>query len=371
MAYCLFVRVPGLSALVVCSDLFGYRLDALWNVVTHQANRGLVSFLVSGQFSGHAVVLPFPWPLYSPPSRHRIVLMAASTKRSPRKPKASTAGATPARGVASAGNGKAPGPTAGHKGTSATTLAAKETSTSGNGNGSAPVPTTQPSRDMERGRDGQPTPEEKKTIINTTNGTHTSDTTPPAKGTTQAPPLHVGSAQHIRKSRESNGSDVPEKKRKMTISDVETVQNLIEKCLQLYLTKDEVISVLREQATIDAEFTKLIWGRLEGENPQFFKCYNTRLKLKAQIQMFNHLLTEQAAVVRRMQEGWNTYPNSSATASGIPLFQSGGNFGFDDQGLKVEQMEMGDGDKQMDMKRTWSLSDFGLPDGKETGSPWR
>lgn len=251
--------------------------------------------------------------------------MAASTKRSPRKAKAAS-GSTSAVGKDGAG-----GPT---------------------------EPTT------------QPTPE--AGALDATKGAKASDTTPPTKGATEQPVPPVGSAQHMRKNKDGKtGRDGQVMKRKMTISDVETVQNLIEKCLQLYLTKDEVISVLREQATIDAEFTKLIWARLEGENPQFFKCYNTRLKLKAQIQMFNHLLTEQAAVVRRMQEGWNMFPNSSATASGIPLFQSGGNLGFDDQGMKVEQMEMDGGEKQMDMKKTWSLSDFGLPDGKESGSPWR
>jgi len=250
--------------------------------------------------------------------------MVASTKRSPRKPKALPKAAS---GSTSAGCQDGAGPTTNRRPT-------QETGT-----------------------------------VDAIEGTNT---TQPTKGTTEGPPPNVGSAQHIRKNRDDKSSnDGPDKKRKMTISDVERVQNLIEKCLQLYLTKDEVISVLREQATIDAEFTKLIWGRLEGENPQFFKCYNTRLKLKAQIQMFNHLLTEQAAVVRRMQEGWSTFPSSSATASGIPLFQTGGNLGFDDQGIKVEQMGMDGEDKQMGMKKTWSLSDFGLTDGKECGSPWR
>ena len=253
--------------------------------------------------------------------------MAAPTKRSPRKAKASSG----SKNVV--GKVGAVGPT---------------------------VPTTQPT--PEAGAAGG---------TKATNAAKASDTTPPTKGVTEQPRPPVGSTQHLGKSKDGEGGGDGPEKRKMTISDVETVQNLIEKCLQLYLTKDEVISVLREQATIDAEFTKLIWGRLEGENPQFFKCYNTRLKLKAQIQMFNHLLTEQAAVVRRMQEGWNMFPNSSATASGIPLFQSRGNLGFDDQGMKVEQMEIDGGDKHMGMNKTWSLSDFGLTDGKESGSPWR
>jgi uncharacterized protein (TIGR01589 family) len=108
----------------------------------------------------------------------------------------------------------------------------------------------------------------------------------------------------------------------ISADDIQMVQNLIERCLQLYLTKDEVITVLREQATIDPEFTQLIWNKLEEQNPDFFKCYYTRLKLKAQIVMFNHLLEQQIQVVQKMQQGW-LGNQGSATASGIPLFQSG------------------------------------------------
>lgn len=114
----------------------------------------------------------------------------------------------------------------------------------------------------------------------------------------------------------------------ISADDIQMVQNLIERCLQLYLTKDEVISVLREQATIDPEFTQLIWNKLEEQNRDFFKCYYTRLKLKAQIVMFNHLLEQQIQVVQKMQRGW-LGNQGSATASGIPLFQSGHTSGRD------------------------------------------
>ena len=107
----------------------------------------------------------------------------------------------------------------------------------------------------------------------------------------------------------------------VSAEDIQMVQNLIERCLQLYLTKEEVISVLREQATIDPEFTQLIWSKLEEQNPDFFRCYYTRLKLKAQIVMFNHLLEQQVQVVQKVQRGW-LGTHGSATASGIPLFQS-------------------------------------------------
>jgi len=116
------------------------------------------------------------------------------------------------------------------------------------------------------------------------------------------------------------------------------VQNLIERCLQLYLTKEEVVSVLREQATIDPEFTQLIWSKLEEQNPDFFRCYYTRLKLKAQIVMFNHLLEQQVSVVQKMQQGW-LGNNGSATASGIPLFQGGtGETGGDDMAYNNRQI---------------------------------
>lgn len=103
--------------------------------------------------------------------------------------------------------------------------------------------------------------------------------------------------------------------------DIQLVQNLIERCLQLYMTRDEVVNILNEQATIDPGFTRLVWTKLEEQNPDFFRCYYTRLKLKAQIIMFNHLLEQQVEVVQKMQRGWGGGAPASATASGIPLFQ--------------------------------------------------
>lgn len=139
----------------------------------------------------------------------------------------------------------------------------------------------------------------------------------PAKG-------ELGEVEQGRATSGETGQDrnAQEDKPPISADDIQMVQNLIERCLQLYLTKDEVITVLREQATIDPEFTQLIWNKLEEQNPDFFKCYYTRLKLKAQIVMFNHLLEQQIQVVQKMQRGW-LGNQGSATASGIPLFQSG------------------------------------------------
>ncbi|XP_073022717.1 uncharacterized protein [Primulina eburnea] len=47
-------------------------------------------------------------------------------------------------------------------------------------------------------------------------------------------------------------------KRKVSREDIELVQNLIERCLQLYMTRDEVIKTLLNRARIDPGFTSLV-----------------------------------------------------------------------------------------------------------------
>ncbi|KAL2511293.1 Uncharacterized protein Adt_16893 [Abeliophyllum distichum] len=81
--------------------------------------------------------------------------------------------------------------------------------------------------------------------------------------------------------------------RKVSREDIELVQNLIERCLQLYMNKEEVVKTLLNRARIDPGFTTLVWQKLEEENAEFFRGYYTRLKLKKQIILFNHLLEHQ------------------------------------------------------------------------------
>ncbi|KAJ3705416.1 hypothetical protein LUZ61_009121 [Rhynchospora tenuis] len=71
------------------------------------------------------------------------------------------------------------------------------------------------------------------------------------------------------------------------------VQNLIERCLQLYMNQKEVIETLLLQAKIEPGFTELVWQKLEEENRDFFKAYYVRLMLKNQIMVFNRLLADQ------------------------------------------------------------------------------
>ncbi|EYU32230.1 hypothetical protein ABFS82_02G173600 [Erythranthe guttata] len=81
--------------------------------------------------------------------------------------------------------------------------------------------------------------------------------------------------------------------RKVSREDIELVQNLIERCLQLYMNRDEVVKTLLNRARIDPGFTTLVWQKLEEENADFFRAYYIRLKLKKQIILFNHLIEHQ------------------------------------------------------------------------------
>eukprot|EP00268_Persea_americana_P055739 TRINITY_DN6503_c0_g1_i3.p1 TRINITY_DN6503_c0_g1~~TRINITY_DN6503_c0_g1_i3.p1 ORF type:complete len:352 (+),score=82.49 TRINITY_DN6503_c0_g1_i3:277-1332(+) len=81
--------------------------------------------------------------------------------------------------------------------------------------------------------------------------------------------------------------------RKVSREDIELVQNLIERCLQLYMNKAEVVRTLLNRARIEPGFTSLVWQKLEEENTDFFKAYYIRLKLKKQIVTFNRLLERQ------------------------------------------------------------------------------
>ncbi|KAK7338051.1 hypothetical protein VNO77_18648 [Canavalia gladiata] len=111
---------------------------------------------------------------------------------------------------------------------------------------------------------------------------HDSQCEQPNNHTTDAPVTDLTSV-----SASSNDS------KKVSRQDIELVQNLIERCLQLYMNKDEVVKTLLTRAKIDPGFTTLVWQKLEEENTDFFRAYYIRLKLKKQILWFNHLLEHQ------------------------------------------------------------------------------
>ncbi|KAJ8747879.1 hypothetical protein K2173_013047 [Erythroxylum novogranatense] len=84
--------------------------------------------------------------------------------------------------------------------------------------------------------------------------------------------------------------------RKITPELVQTVQNLIEICIQLYMTKDEVVETLSERAKIEPGCTITIWERLVKENLVFFAQYYARLEVIRQINLYNEYLKMQSDI---------------------------------------------------------------------------
>ncbi|OVA01156.1 Conserved hypothetical protein CHP01589 [Macleaya cordata] len=87
--------------------------------------------------------------------------------------------------------------------------------------------------------------------------------------------------------------------RRVSRQDIQLVQNLIERCLQLYMNQKEVVETLLVQAKIEPGFTELVWQKLEEENREFFKAYHVRLMVKHQIMIFNELLGKQVELMRK------------------------------------------------------------------------
>ncbi|XP_047962206.1 uncharacterized protein LOC125207041 [Salvia hispanica] len=86
--------------------------------------------------------------------------------------------------------------------------------------------------------------------------------------------------------------------REALLMKIQTVHHLIEMCIQLYMNKEETIDYLSKKANIEPEIIKIVWERLEKENPKFFKAYHLSLVLKAQIERFNELLKKQVELMR-------------------------------------------------------------------------
>ncbi|EPS70561.1 hypothetical protein M569_04203, partial [Genlisea aurea] len=99
--------------------------------------------------------------------------------------------------------------------------------------------------------------------------------------------------------------------RKVSLQDIQLVQNLIERCLQLYMSQREVVSTLLHQAKIEPGFTELVWQKLEAENPEFFRAYHVRLIVKEQITKFNRLLERQLELMGDMSKGSVILSNGS------------------------------------------------------------
>ncbi|KAL1533478.1 hypothetical protein AAHA92_33357 [Salvia divinorum] len=89
------------------------------------------------------------------------------------------------------------------------------------------------------------------------------------------------------------------------------VQNLIERCIQLYMNEREIVDYLLHNANIEPDFTKIVWQRLEKESPKFFNAYHLRMVLRAHIRRYNELFEKQVELVRRTRRSLPSSSNGS------------------------------------------------------------
>jgi uncharacterized protein (TIGR01589 family) len=105
--------------------------------------------------------------------------------------------------------------------------------------------------------------------------------------------------QQVQQIQQQQMMQQQQQRRSYTQQQIREVQGMIEKCLTMYLTKDEVIAHLQG---IEPYVIKLVWLKLEEQNPEFFHSYNIRLQIKSQIDMFNTLVKDQASLMSQQQQ---------------------------------------------------------------------
>lgn len=98
------------------------------------------------------------------------------------------------------------------------------------------------------------------------------------------------------------------------VSQIEYVQQLIEECLKLYMDKFACIQqIILTHPNIQPGFINLMWGRLEQQNPEFFRSYNQLLYLKRQIHLFNSLANLQVKLMQQQDCNFVSSPTSQRT----------------------------------------------------------
>ncbi|KAF3432859.1 hypothetical protein FNV43_RR23961 [Rhamnella rubrinervis] len=96
------------------------------------------------------------------------------------------------------------------------------------------------------------------------------------------------------------------------------VKNLIERCMQLYMTRNQVIDTLFEIARIERSFTEIVWQRLERDNRDFFEAYYVRLRVIEQVNTFNHLLQLQNHMTKPCPSGLQVEQSPPGLPTGNP-----------------------------------------------------
>ncbi|XP_031099637.1 uncharacterized protein LOC116003838 [Ipomoea triloba] len=133
-----------------------------------------------------------------------------------------------------------------------------------------------------------------------------------------------------------SGSDV----RKVSCEDLQMVQSRIWQCLQLYMSREEVVNNLFVHDNIEPSITELVWQKLEDENQEIFQAYFLKLMVKEQILKFNQLLAEHLKLMHQIgPSAIATLPVSNGSHIS-PILQNSARHTADNSGItpKLEGM---------------------------------
>ena len=114
-----------------------------------------------------------------------------------------------------------------------------------------------------------------------------------------------------------------EKYQRISWGEIKHIQNLIERCIQTYMSQAEIIAALQREANIQPGFTCLVWQKLEEQNPRFFYLYSVMLQLRNQIVAYNHLVKSQDEVEKTLRIGQEIPGPVSSKAIDLSVLSAG------------------------------------------------
>ncbi|BBN00054.1 hypothetical protein Mp_1g25980 [Marchantia polymorpha subsp. ruderalis] len=85
--------------------------------------------------------------------------------------------------------------------------------------------------------------------------------------------------------------DAPKQKPDVSCSYILMVQHLIERCLLLYMDREDCVRALAKYARVKPVITNTVWKELEKENKEFFSAYSKH-RASRHVRVFSQVLEE-------------------------------------------------------------------------------
>jgi uncharacterized protein (TIGR01589 family) len=100
-------------------------------------------------------------------------------------------------------------------------------------------------------------------------------------------------------------------------NNVQLVHLMVEHCLSYNVSQDEAVRLLQAEAGVEPDLTRLVWSKLEEDNPHFFDAYSSRLTLLKQALDANALM-QRLLHLQQQQEQEHEQQQSRQFASPAP-----------------------------------------------------